>query len=92
MPYHVKWTRRATKELLAIEPRPGLIIASWVNENLEGSENPTRVGDCSRLRGVENGWRWRVGRYHILVRVHGDELIIDVFRVGDRKSVYRHLR
>lgn len=91
MPYRVTWTKRALKELRAIDPRQGMIIASWVNENLDGSENPTRVGNCSRLRGVENGWRWRVGRHRILARVLGDELIVDIFRVGDRKNVYQHL-
>ena len=92
MPYHVTWTRSALKALRSIDPRQGMIIASWVNENLEGCDNPTRVGDCSRLRGVDNVWRWRVGRHRILGTVHGNELQIVIFRVGDRRNVYQHLQ
>ena len=91
MPFHVEWTSRALKELRSIDRRQGLIVASWVNENLEGCDNPTKVGDCRKLQGVENGWRWRIGNYRILGRVCGDRLTVDIFRVGNRKSVYRRL-
>ena len=91
MPYKVVWTKRAVKELRSIDRRQAMIIASWVNENLEGSENPTRVGNCAKLEGVKDGWRWRVGNHRILGRVLGDELVIDVFRVGNRRDVYNKL-
>lgn len=82
MPYKVTWTERALKQLQSINPRQAMIIASWVNENLEGSENPTSVGDCASLKGVKNGWRWRVGNHRIIGRVLGDELLVDIFKVG----------
>ena len=91
MAYDVRWSRRALKELASIERQQRAIVASWVNEHLQGSENPTQVGDCKRLRGVKNGWRWRVGRYRILGRLIDDELVIDLFRVGHRRDVYDNL-
>lgn len=57
MPCHVTWTGRALTELRSIDPRQAMIIASWVNEDLEGCENPTKVGDRNSLKGVKNGWR-----------------------------------
>lgn len=74
-----------------MEPGQRRIIASWVNENLEGCENPTRIGDCKNLVGVANGWRWRIGSYRLLGRVIGDELVVDIFRVGNRGDVYQNL-
>ena len=91
MPYDVRFSRRALKELASIERPQRIIVATWVNEHLQGSDNPTQVGDCKRLRGVENGWRWRVGRYRLLGRVLGDELVIELFRVGHRRDVYENL-
>jgi mRNA interferase RelE/StbE len=69
-----------------MDRRQAMIIASWVNENLEGCENPTRVGECVRLEGARNGWRWRVGKHRILGRALGDKLVVDVFRVGNRSD------
>lgn len=91
MLYHVTWTKKALKGLRSIEPRQAMIIASWVNENLEGSENPASVGDCKKLAGVSDGWRWRVGNHRLLGRIDGNELVIELFKVGNRKDVYRNL-
>lgn len=91
MPYRVTWTKRAVKELRSIDPRQGYIIASWVKENLDGCNNPTMVGDCKALKRVKLGWRWRIGNHRILGRVLGNELVIDIFKVGNRKDVYRNL-
>ena len=90
MAYHIKWTRRALKQLRSIDPRQGYIIASWVNENLEGCENPMEVGDCKNLKGIKNGWRWRLGNHRILGRAYGNTLTIDIFRVSDRRDAYRN--
>jgi len=91
MAYHVKWTARALKQLKSIDSRQGYMIASWVKENLEGCDNPMRVGDCKSLKGTENGWRWRLGNHRILGRVYGDTLTVDIFRVSDRRDAYKNL-
>ena len=91
MAFSVTWTDRALKELRSIDPGHRRIIASWVNENLEGCEDPTRIGDCAELRGVENGWRWRMGNYRLLGTIQGSELVVNVFRVRNRRDAYRNL-
>ena len=91
MTWKVVWTRRATKELLSIEPRQRLIIAKWISSELGGCENPFALPNAKKLQAVENGWRWRVGTYRILGRADKDKLVIDIMRVGHRRDVYRHL-
>lgn len=91
MAFSVTWTRRALKELRSIDPGHRRVIASWVNENLEGCEDPTRVGDCAKVQGVANGWRWRVGNYRLLGTVQGGDLVVQVFRVRNRRDAYRNL-
>ncbi len=49
------------------------------------------VGNCKKLKGRADAWRWRVGSYRIVGRVLDDELVVDVFKVGHRRDVYREL-
>lgn len=91
MSWHVIWSKKATKQLLSIEKRQRLLVASWVNENLEGCANPKSVPGAKQIQGTRNGWRYRVGSYRILARIEEDELLIEVVRVGHRQGVYSNL-
>ena len=43
MSFRVEWSRSATKDLLSIEKKQRLMIVKWVQENLEGCENPKAI-------------------------------------------------
>ena len=79
------------KELRPTDPGHRRAIASWVNESPEGCEVSTGVGDCAKLRRVENCWRWRIGSYRLLGTIQGGELVVHVFRVRNRRDAYRNL-
>ena len=51
-------------------------------------ENPRSRGKAltSNLSGL---WRYRVGDYRILCRIHDDKLIITVIEIGHRSTVYQ---
>ncbi|GAB5465137.1 MAG: hypothetical protein Kapaf2KO_05730 [Candidatus Kapaibacteriales bacterium] len=51
------------------------------------STNP-RPPECKKLKG-RDAYRIRIGNYRVLYRIFDDELIIDIFKVGHRKEVYR---
>lgn len=91
MAYRVTFTKAAAKQLLAIERRQRVAIASWVRDNLDGCQDPRMVGNCKKLKGRADAWRWRMGSYRIVGRVLDDELVVDVFKVGHRRDVYRGL-
>lgn len=91
MSYAVEWTKGAAKQLLAIDKKQRILIASWVKDNLDGCENPKSLSNGKRLEGTEDGWRWRVGKYRILGRILENRLVIEVVRVGHRSQVYRKL-
>ncbi len=62
-------------------------IYSWIDKNLNGCEEPRRVGKA--LTGQFKGsWRYRVGDYRILCEIHDDVLIIFVLDIGNRRNVY----
>jgi mRNA interferase RelE/StbE len=52
------------------------------------ADNPRPAG-CKKLQGFNNVYRIRVGNYRILYRIEDDQLIIEVFRIADRKDVYK---
>ncbi len=91
MSFRVEWTRVATKELLSIEKKQRLMILKWVQDNLEGCENPKAIPGSKALQGTKAGWRYRVGSYRILATISEGELLIEVVRVGHRQGVYKKL-
>ena len=45
------------------------------------------AGNVKKLRGSQNEYRLRVGNYRVMFRLEVD--IIAVYKIGDRKDVYR---
>ena len=87
MSFGVEWSKAATKQLLSIPKKQRLIILSWVQEHLDGCEDPRRAPNGKQLQGTDSGWRWRIGVYRILARIEDGKAIIEVVRVGHRQSV-----
>jgi mRNA interferase RelE/StbE len=44
-------------------------------------------GDVKKLRGSQNEYRLRVGNYRVKFRLEND--LIAVYKIGDRKDIYR---
>lgn len=91
MSFSVEWSKAATKQLLSIPKKQRLIILSWVQEHLDGCEDPRRAPNGKQLQGTDSGWRWRVGVYRILARIEDGKAVIEVVRVGHRQGVYKNM-
>lgn len=91
MAYRVEWSSTATKDLKHLDAKTGQLIRSWVRQNLEGCENPWAVAGGKALQGRDGGWRYRVGKYRILVTIFKERLVIRLIRVGHRQGVYKGL-
>lgn len=91
MSFSVEWSKAATKQLLSIPKKQRLIILSWVQEHLDGCEDPRRAPNGKQLQGTDFGWRWRVGVYRILARIEDRKAVIEVVRVGHRQGVYKNM-
>ena len=57
-------------------------------EQLELLDDPRSRGKAltSNLAGL---WRYRVGDYRILCRIHEDKLVITVIEIAHRSTIYR---
>lgn len=62
-------------------------IVNWLEENLEGCENPRLHGKS--LNGEWHGyWRYRVSNYRIIAKIEDDKVIIFVVKIDKRGEVY----
>lgn len=87
MAYRVEYTSAALKQLKKMDRFDALLIVSWIDKNLEGYEDP-RVHGKGLTANRAGEWRYRVGSYRILCVIQDDRLVIEVFSVGHRSTVY----
>jgi mRNA interferase RelE/StbE len=89
--YRLLFTRRARQEFSRLPVNQRRLIGAWIDHNLAQCSNPRAIVGGKKLQGVEDGWRWRVGSYRILAILQDDVLLVEAFRIGHRREVYRIL-
>jgi mRNA interferase RelE/StbE len=63
-------------------------IKKWIDENLEGCEDPRRSGKA--LAGIHSGkWRYRVGDHRIIAKIEYGRLIITIISIIHRRNAYK---
>ena len=88
MAFRVEYSKAALRQLKKMDRFDARLITSWIGKNLEGCEDPRAYG--KGLTANHSGeWRYRVGNYRILCNIKDEVLVIEVFAVGHRSSVYR---
>ena len=88
MKYTVDYDRKAKKQLDKMDSSVSEKIYGWINEHLEGCDNPRAFGKA--LKGNRKGyWRYRVGDYRIIADIQDDKIVIIITEVGHRGDVYK---
>ena len=75
MKYHVEFTESARKELKKLDKYTQKIILLWLNKNLEGCEDP-RVHGKPLTADRAGQWIYKIGIYHLSVRLEASSIII----------------
>jgi mRNA interferase RelE/StbE len=85
--YQLRFLGRAVDDLSRIDRARQKIIKEKL---LILAEDPEALkNNIKRLKGdLEDLYRLRVGRYRIIFRKNGKELVILIVRIGHRKDVY----
>lgn len=86
--YHVRFTKRAAKELSKLPRTAQERIAAAVDW-LKEEPRPAGVTGVTKLSGDAELYRIRVGDYRVLYGIEDDVLLVLVVRVGHRRDVYR---
>lgn len=88
MVYKIVFTSRFQKDFKKITKNDKEKILSWIEIHLINTENPLSYGKAlkGRLHGL---WRYRVGKYRVIVKVEHDELKLLLMNVGTRGDIYK---
>ena len=90
MSYKVALSRQAEKfldRLLVGDRNSALDIHRALKEL---AENPRPI-ESQKLEGSKNSYRIKVKVYRVLYRIDGDRIVVEVFKIGHRREVYRDL-
>jgi len=82
--YKVVIRKSALKELSKLPTKEALRVANKINQ----LKDEPRPSGTIKLRGSNNEYRIRIGNYRVLYTVQDELLIVEVFKVGDRKNIY----
>ena len=88
MSFHVQYAKAALKQLKKMDRFDAQLIVSWIGKNLEGCDDP-RVHGKGLTANRSGEWRYRVGSYRILCVIQDDVLVIEIFSIGHRSTVYK---
>jgi mRNA interferase RelE/StbE len=84
--YNISIKTSAGKELAAVGSKPD---RQRIVERIQGlAPNPRRHGS-EKLAGYSDRYRIRQGNYRIIYLVDDDAQEMTIYKVGDRKDVYR---
>jgi mRNA interferase RelE/StbE len=83
--YNVELTRTAEKQLRRIAKRD----RSRLVEAICGLADAPRPKGARKLRGYDDVYRIRVGRYRVVYEVFDDRVVVIVLKVGHRKDIYK---
>ncbi|MDL2252650.1 type II toxin-antitoxin system RelE/ParE family toxin [Ruminococcaceae bacterium OttesenSCG-928-I18] len=86
--YAVDYSPVAAKQLAKMDRQTAALVYGWIEKHLVDCENPRAFGKA--LVGDMKGfWRYRVGDYRLLARIHDDALVILFVNIGHRKEIYK---
>jgi mRNA interferase RelE/StbE len=90
MAYKVELTNKAVKELAKLDKKAQKLIGSLIDD-ITQAQDPMAMPQAKKLQGLENSWRWRCGTYRVLGRIENKTIVIEIFRIGHKQDVYKHL-
>lgn len=82
----VEYLSRALKNIQKLDKPIQKRIFDYMDE-ISALEDPRTRGKLL-VGNLEGMWRFRVGDYRIICKIHDDKLVITVITVGHRREVY----
>ena len=86
--WRLVFSKKADKQLSKMDINTSRIIVSWLLKNIDGCENP-RIYGKGLTADYSSAWRFRIGDYRVLCDIQDMKLIILVFNIDHRRTVYK---
>lgn len=88
--FKVVLEKNAIKQLSKIDKTQQVMLYSYIEKNLEGTENPRIFG--SPLKGtLKSYWRYRIGDYRLIADINDSEIKIIIIEIGHGKDIYKKI-
>ncbi len=88
MPWTVDISADAAKSLEQMDSTARNRIRRFVQERLQGTDNPRQWG--AALSGRYSGlWKYRIGDYRLVCQLQDARLVVLVVKAGHRSAVYQ---
>ena len=87
MSYRLVFTPEIQKQFRKMAKHQATLITRWLYQNIDGVDDPRKYGKGLTANRVGQ-WRYRIGKYRVLVEIEENELIVLAIQVGHRRSVY----
>ena len=87
MAWEVKFSEEAEKQLASLDKPIREKIAAFV-DRLPLYPSPRSIGKPLK-RQLSGRWRYSVGDYRIICRLHDDVLVIEAVKIGHRREIYK---
>lgn len=85
--WKIEYTETARKNLLAMGKQEAKRIKEYLDKRIATNNNPCRFGES--LKGDLAGlWKYRVGKFRVIVEIQEDIKTVLVVCIGHRKNVY----
>ena len=84
--YSVRIKTSAIKEIEALSPKRE---RQRIVRRIEALGNDPRPRGCQKMAGDDERYRVRQGRYRIVYKIDEAGRVVEVFKIGHRRDVYR---
>lgn len=89
MPWIIKYTESAQRQLKKLDKSVALRVLDFMDERVAVLVDPRAAG--KNLVGPKLGsyWRYRVGDVRVICDIQDQEVLILVVEIGHRREIYR---
>ena len=86
--YTFSFEEQAQKRFNKLDHPTKQRLRKFINDNLVDTDNPRAKG--KQLGGpLSPYWRYRIGKYRLVVEIEDDRLTVVAVKVGHRSNIYR---
>ena len=87
MKYKLLFNKKVLKTLKKLDANDRKIIINWLEKNIDNSSDPRQFRKS--LKGnLKEYWRYRIGKYRVIVLINDNELCVLTIDAGHRKDIY----
>lgn len=86
--YKLEYDQKFLKSFRKLDKPIQKQILTWLHQNIHETTNPRWTG--KGLTANKTGlWRYRIGKYRVIVNIHDDIATVLVLQAGKREIIYR---